>query len=151
MINPQAGAYVGNSLYLKCLMYTCVISTYILNILTYVQINLRVIPNSLSIQTTSQQLLHWSTLVLSPMALSLFLYRVYVTRCHRVSIDRSSRILAGLNSTAGWTCSVTDVTDYMQTTKSSINPLYVKWSRPDYSSQRLPSPRSNQTPSSAIV
>ena len=35
MINPQAGAYVGNSLYLKCLMYTCVISTYILNILTY--------------------------------------------------------------------------------------------------------------------
>ena len=55
MINPQAGAYVGNSLYLKCLMYTCVISTYILNILTYVQINLRVIPNSLSIQTTSQQ------------------------------------------------------------------------------------------------
>ena len=62
------------------------------NILTYMYSkNPLGIPNqSINLNYNNTTYICWSTLVLSPMVLSLFFYRVYVTRCHRVPIDRSS-------------------------------------------------------------
>ena len=60
---------------------------------------------------------------MSPIVLSFIFYRVYVTRCHRVPIDRSSWILAGMNSTAGRTYSIQIPLTTCKIINSSFNPL----------------------------
>ena len=85
------------------------------------------------------------------MDLSFIFYRVYVTRCHRVPIDRSSWIQLEWTQLQGLALLHSDPADYLQNDQVFLQSNICEQPRPDYSSRWLLGAQYQDTQSCSAV